>query len=83
MAFKKRRFYFDHLIFALHYFSLVLLSWVMLDWAATVLLFLSGHDGTLLAEISSKLFLLVIPLLYAVVHRRWPASHPVRAAAPS
>ncbi len=67
MAFKKRRFYFDSLIFAFHFFSLFMASWIMLDWLDTLFHFLYGHNNSTASEISFYLFISIIPLLYAIL----------------
>lgn len=67
MAFKKLRFYFDSLIFAFHFFTLFMLSWVMLDWVNTLLYFLTGDEYSIVSDISFKLFAFFIPLLYAIL----------------
>ena len=67
MAFKKRRFYYDSLIFTFHFFSLFLVSWILLDWANMLIDFLAGHDDSIVGAISFMLFTLVIPLCYAVL----------------
>jgi hypothetical protein len=64
LSFKRRRFYFDSLIFAFHFFSLFMLSWVMLDWVETLVIFLFGEDSSIVSTIRFNLFLLIIPLLY-------------------
>lgn len=67
MAFKRRKFYFDSLIFGFHFFTLFMLSWVMLDWVDILIRFLSGQDDSIASDISFKLFAFFIPLLYAIL----------------
>lgn len=67
MAFKKRSFYFDSLIFAFHYFSVFMVSWVMLDWSDNLITFITKDENSLLSSISFNLFTLIIPLLYAIL----------------
>lgn len=67
MAFKKRRFYFDSLIFAFHFFTLYMLSWVMLSWVGTLIDFLSVGEDSIVSGISFYLFTFFIPLLYAIL----------------
>lgn len=67
MAFKQRQYYFDSLIFVFHFFSLFMVSWIMLDWVDTLIDFLSGHDRSIISLISFNLFAFVIPLLYAIL----------------
>lgn len=67
MSFKKRRFYYDSLIFSFHFFSLFMASWIMLDWVDTLVNFLAGHDDSIVAAISFVLFAFAIPLLYAIL----------------
>ncbi len=70
MAFKKRPFYFDSLIFSLHFFTLFMVSWVMLDWAGILLNFLAVDEDSIILTIFFNLFLMVIPLLYAILGTR-------------
>lgn len=67
MAFKKRQFYFDSLIFSFHFFTLFMLSWVMLDWVDIGIYYISGDNNSLASDISFKLFAFFIPLLYAIL----------------
>ncbi len=67
LAFKKRRFYYDSLIFAFHFFSLFMASWIMMDWADELITLLAGHDDSVVAVISFALFSLFLPLLYAMI----------------
>ena len=65
MAFKRRPFYFDSLIFALHYFTLYMFSWVVLGWANDLLIVL-GLDDTIIDTIRFHLFVTFIPLIYGI-----------------
>ena len=67
IAFKKRRFYFDNLIFAFHFFTLFMASWIMLDWVGKLLDFLPGQDYSIVSNISFYLFAFIIPLFYAML----------------
>ncbi|MFD0797687.1 DUF3667 domain-containing protein [Maribacter chungangensis] len=67
MAFKKRRFYYDSLIFTFHFFSLFLASWILLDWIDTLIAMLAGHEESVIAAISFLLFTFAIPLCYAIL----------------
>ncbi len=67
LSFKKRQFYFDSLIFSFHFFSLLLFSWVILDWLDTLIDFLYGHDSSIVSSISFNLFAFVVPLFYAIL----------------
>jgi len=67
ISFKKRRFYYDSIIFTLHFFSLFMASWIILDWAETFINFLAGHDDSTVAAISFVMFASAIPLLYAIL----------------
>ena len=67
MTFKKRRFYFDSLIFAFHIFSLFMVSWIFLDWIDTLIDFLVGDNSSLISNISFYLFAFILPLLYAIL----------------
>lgn len=67
MAFSRRKFYFDSLIFSFHFFTLFMLSWVLLDWAGTLLRFFSINEDSVSATIVFLLFTLLIPLSYAIL----------------
>lgn len=67
ISFKHRRFYFDSLIFSFHFFSLFMLSWIMLDWVDTLINLLLGHERSIVSKISFALFTFGIPLLYAIL----------------
>jgi hypothetical protein len=67
MALKKRKFYYDSLIFAFHFFSLFLASWLLLDWADSLINYVAGHDESVVAYISFYVFANVIPLIYAIL----------------
>lgn len=67
MAFKKRRFYFDSLIFSFHFFTLFMLSWAMLGWAGGLVDFFSGDKDSIVLDIFFYLFAFIIPLLYAIL----------------
>jgi len=66
LALKKRRFYYDSLIFAFHFFSLYMASWIMLPWADHLISLIAGHSESVVADISFRLFAFGIPLLYAI-----------------
>lgn len=67
MVFKSRRYYFDSIIFAFHYFSVFMASLVMLSWANTGFEFLSVPDDLIIYDLSFILFTLGIPILYAML----------------
>ncbi len=67
MAFRRRPFYFDSLIFAFHFFTLFMLSWVMLDWVDILINTLVGNDKSVASAISFNLFVSFLPLLYAII----------------
>jgi len=87
MAFKKRPFYFDSLIFSFHFFSLFMISWVMLDGMDRLINFLVGHSDSTAAAISFNLFVFVLPLSFAIMgtkkfmNIRWYWAIPVGAGA--
>ncbi len=82
MVFRKRKFYFDSLIFSFHFFSLHMLSWIMLSWVGTLGNFLSADPNSTLSGIIFNLFVMFIPLSYAIlsikkfVNIRWYWSIP-------
>lgn len=67
MSFKKRRYYFDSLIFAFHFFTLFMFSLVMLDWVGLLLDFLIGDEDSIVYSIFFILYLFIVPLLYAIL----------------
>jgi hypothetical protein len=67
MVFKRLRFYFDSLIFAFHFFTLYMLSWVMFDWVGKLINFLSGGEHSIVSDVSFYMFTFIIPLLYAIL----------------
>lgn len=67
MVFKRRKYYFDSLIFAFHFFSLFMISWVILDWTDTLIDFLFGNSSSIVSAISFYLFAFILPFLYAVL----------------
>lgn len=67
MAFKRRRFYFDSLIFAFHFFSFFMLSWVMLGWIGSLFDFLAVDGESVMITIVFMLFTFLIPVFYAIL----------------
>ncbi len=67
MAFKKRRFYFDSLIFALHFFSVFIFCWAMLDLVALLVDLFSLDRNSMIVFILFNLFTLLIPLTYSII----------------
>ncbi len=67
LAFVRRRFYYDSLIFVFHFFTLYLASWLMLGWVADLFSLLSIPESSLVSDICFYLFLFFIPLLYAIL----------------
>ena len=67
MAFKRRRFYFDSLIFAFHFFSLFMASWIVLDWVDSLIDWIYGHSNSMISFISFYFFAFILPLLYAML----------------
>ncbi len=74
ITFKQRKFYFDSLIFVFHFFSLFMLSWVLLDWVGTLLSFFSLEDESAASAFVFLLFTFLIPLTYAILgHKKFLA----------
>ncbi|MEM7162235.1 MAG: DUF3667 domain-containing protein [Bacteroidota bacterium] len=67
ITFRKRKFYFDALIFTFHYFSLFLLSWIFMGWISFALDFTEESFGDILMDISFSLFTFLIPFIYAIL----------------
>ena len=67
VGFKRRKYYFDSLIFAFHFFSFFMLSWVMNDWMGSLIDFVFGHETSMISSISLNLFVFIIPLVYAML----------------
>ena len=65
MSFKRRRFYFDSLIFAIHFFSLFIFSLVMLKWTDCLINCCPDNISSVIPDISVELFIYSIPFLYA------------------
>lgn len=65
LTFKRRPFYFDSLIFAFHYFTLYMFSWVMLGWTNDLLIVL-GLENTIIDAIRFHLFVTLVPLIYGI-----------------
>ncbi len=67
MSLKKRKFYFDSLIFAFHYFSIYLFSWLQFGWVELVASFTTiDYDSTFIIFIF-RLLTLGIPLFFSVL----------------
>lgn len=74
MVLKKRGFYYDSLIFALHFFSFFMGSWVIMDWADSLIYSIAGHEDSKVAAISFSFFTTILPLLYAALSmKKWIA----------
>jgi len=67
MSLKKRKFYFDSLIFSFHFFSLYMASWGSLYYANSFIDIFTSNDESIAFTISSSLFAFVIPLIYAIL----------------
>lgn len=67
MSFKRRRFYFDSLIFAFHFFTLFLISWISLDWADVLIDFLHDQQFEIVSSITFHTFTFGIPFVYAIL----------------
>jgi len=65
MAFKKRRFYYDNLIYSFHFFSVYISSWIMLGGTYTLLNLFVKNEESMIYSFSFYLFVFVIPVLYA------------------
>lgn len=67
MAFKKRTFYFDSLIYAFHFFSLFMISWVTLELVDWLIDFLPLGENSIISAFVFNLFVVIIPLLYGML----------------
>jgi len=67
ISFKQRRFYFDSLIFAFHYFSLFMISLIMLDWIGNLIDLLFDDEHSIFSNLRFYLFTLIVPLIYAIL----------------
>lgn len=68
MAFKKRRFYYDSLIFTFHFFCLFLFSLVLLDWVYNLFDLFPDDISTFLYSVVHKtVFVALIPFIYATL----------------
>lgn len=64
---KRRPFYYDSLIFVLHFFSLFLLSWVVLDWAGSLFELLNVDLNSYLGVALFLCFTFLLPFVYAIL----------------
>ncbi len=67
MARKKRKYYFDSLIYAFHFFTFFMISWVMLGWASKLIDLLSNDLAELLSPADFFLFTFILPFIYAIL----------------
>lgn len=67
MGFKRRRFYYDSLIFAFHFFSLFLASLVVYDWVGKLCEFIPEPASAIVFTYFFYLFFYAVPLLYAMI----------------
>lgn len=67
MAFKRRRFYFDSLIFSLHFFSLLIFCPVLMKWCDLLFASLPNHISSAIPDFTFELFCYVIPTIYAIL----------------
>jgi len=67
LAFVKRKFYYDSLIFSFHFFTLYLASWIMLSWVGDLFSLLSIPESSPVSDVGFYLFLFFIPLMYAIL----------------
>ena len=66
IAFKKRKFYFDNLIFAFHFFSFFMFSWITHKWSNDLLYLLTGERESFIANMISLFFIFILPPLYGI-----------------
>ncbi|MFK7756980.1 MAG: DUF3667 domain-containing protein [Flavobacteriales bacterium] len=67
MAFKRRRFYFDSLIFSLHFFSLIIFCPIIMRWVDFLIDCLPDAIVSSIPDITFELFCYVIPSIYAIL----------------
>ena len=67
MSFKRRKFYYDSLIFAFHFFSVYLFSWICLDWMGALVSHLPDAIYSVTSDVSFALFVILIPVVYGVL----------------
>ena len=66
IAFKRRPFYFDSLIFGFNFFSFFMFSWIVADWVGELTDFFTGDPNTILSAIVFILFTFFSPLYFAI-----------------
>lgn len=67
IAFKRRQFYFDNLIFTFHFFSFFMFSWVMLGCVGSLFDFVGVDEESVVSNIVFVLFTYVVPIVYAIL----------------
>ncbi|MEM9895316.1 MAG: DUF3667 domain-containing protein [Bacteroidota bacterium] len=70
ITFRKRKYYFDSLIYSFHFFTLFMLSWVMLDWIGNLFYLLMEDVPEMMENITFLLFTFLLPILYAILSIR-------------
>ncbi len=64
MAFKKRRYYYDSLLFAFHFFALFLMIMTAAGWLDELITAIAGHEDSILSNVLFSVFLYGLPILY-------------------
>lgn len=67
IVFKQRKFYFDSLIFAFHFFSFFMFSWISVYWIGELIELMLGTDDSIFSALVFIAFTFLVPLLYAVL----------------
>ncbi len=69
-GYKKRKYYFDSLIFSFHFFSIFLISWITGKWVDTFLEYFEWYSDSYVEAFSFMTFTFGIPLFYAITSFR-------------
>jgi len=67
IAFKRRRFYFDSIIFSLHLFSLLIFCPILMKWTDLLILSLPESVESAIPDFTFELFCYIIPSIYAIL----------------
>lgn len=70
MSFKKRKFYYDSLIFSFHFFSLYIASWIIAEWITSLIDLIYGYEDSDLSSIVFMFLAFVGPSLYGIFSMR-------------
>ena len=67
LAFRKRRYYYDSLLFSFHFFTLFLVIMTAAGWLDELIILIAGHEVSEASDALFYLFLNGIPILYGIL----------------